>query len=469
MKSLLAITLISVVALSDVARGDVKLPAIFGDHMVLQRGVKVPVWGTADAGEKVTVKTSRQEKSTTADGQGKWRITLDPLDATDPIEITITGKNSITFKDVLLGEVWLCSGQSNMGFALNRASNGKETIKTANRPKIRLFTVGRAIKNEPQDETAGEWKICSPDTVGDFSAVAYFFGLALQQKLNAPIGLIDSSWGGTRAEAWLPKPIFDRLKLPYEPEWTQQWLHPKKTPGAPQEPARPHEAPAVLYNGMIAPLAGYAMKGVVWYQGETNTAYPDQYHDVLSALVTSWRAAWAQGDFPFLIVQLPNLKNTRFWPALRAAQAQVAKDVPNVGLAVTIDLGDPKDIHPKNKEPVGHRLALVARKIAYNQDVPYSGPTFKSMKIVGSNAVITFDHIYDGLVAKGGDPEGFEIAGANDKFVPAQAKIDGEKVIVSAKDISSPKAVRYAWENDPKCTLYNKADLPATPFEATAK
>jgi sialate O-acetylesterase len=470
MQKLLALIIITVLACcAHQVLADVKLPAIFGDHMVLQRGIKVPFWGTADAAEKITVKAAGQEKSMTADSNGRWRVQVDPIEATDPIEVTVSGKNTITFTDVLIGEVWLCSGQSNMGFAVKRASNATATIKAANQPKIRLFTVGRAIKDEPQSETAGEWQVCSPETVGDFSAVAYFFGSALQQKLNQPVGLIESSWGGTRAEAWLPKPIFDSLKLPYEPEWTEQWLHPKKVPGAAQEPERPHEAPAVLYNGMIAPLAGYAIKGAVWYQGETNTAYPDQYHDVLSALIKSWRTAWAQGDFPFLVVQLPNLKNNRFWPTLRAAQAQVAKDVPNVGLAVTIDLGDPKDIHPKNKLPVGQRLALVAAKIAYGKDVPYSGPTFKSIEIDGSNAVISFDHVYDGLVSKGGDVQGFQVAGPDGKFVPAHAKIDGEKVVVSADSVPSPKVVRYAWENDPKCTLYNKADLPATPFEATVK
>ena len=266
----------------------------------------------------------------------------------------------------------------------------------------------------------------------------------------------------------MPRPTFDALKLPYEPEWTEQWLHPKQTPGKKPEPERPHEAPACLFNGMIHPIAGYAIRGAVWYQGETNTAYGEHYRRVLGALITSWRDAWGQGDFPVLVVQLPNFKNTRFWPITREAQAQVARELPNVGLAVTIDVGESDNIHPKEKLTVGKRLALVAEKMTYGMDVPSSGPTFKSMQIDGNRAVIHFDHLHGGLVAKDNDVQGFEIAGDDGKFVPATAKIDGQTVVVSAEGVASPKTVRYGWQNDPKCTLYNVADLPAPPFEAKA-
>lgn len=461
-------TIVLLVCSNGITRGDVKLPAIFGDHMVLQGGMKVPIWGTADAGEKVTVKTAGQEKSASADENGKWRIELDALQSDDAIEVVVTGNNSVTFKDVLVGEVWVCSGQSNMGFSLKSAANAQEALKSADRPNIRLFMVGRNYPDQPQEELTGKWEICTPDTAGGFSAVAYFFAVDIQQKLNQPMGLIQPSWGGTRAEAWMPKPTFDALELPYEPEWTEQWLHPKTAKGAAQpEKARPHQVPAGLYNGMIAPIAGYAMRGVIWYQGETNTAYGEHYRDVLGALITSWRDAWGQGDFPFLVVQLANLQNTRFWPTLRAGQAQVAKELPNVGLTVTIDVGESKDIHPKDKQTVGQRLALSALKIAYNQDVPHSGSVYKSMKIEDGKAVITFDHVYDGLMSKGGDLQGFEIAGEDGKFVTAEAAIDGQRVIVRADGVTSPHAVRYAWANDPTCTLYNKAGLPAVPFEAT--
>lgn len=468
MKPLSTLALLGVITcLCPLARADVKLPAIFGDHMVLQRGMKVPIWGTADAGETVTVKAAGQQRVATADDKGKWRITLNPLESSEAITITIAGKNAITIKDVLIGEVWLCSGQSNMGFPLKNASNGAAAVKAADRPTMRLFTVGRTLPNEPQEELTGRWEICSPESAADFSAVAYFFGSELQERLKQPIGLIESSWGGTRAEAWMPRATFDALKLPYEPAWTEEWLNPKHKPGAKkQEPPRPHEAPAILYNGMIAPIAGYAMRGVIWYQGETNTRYGEHYRDVLGALITSWRDAWGQRDLPFIVVQLPNFRNTRFWPITREAQAQVARELPNVGLAVTIDVGEPDDIHPKEKQAVGKRLALLAQKIAYGMDVPHSGPTFKSMEVTDGRAVIRFDHVAGGLIAKGGALEGFEIAGDDGKFVPARATIEGDTAVVSADGVAHPKTVRYGWANDPKCTLYNTAGLPAAPFQS---
>ncbi len=480
MKQFVIITMLSVIAwLGGVARADVKLPAIFGDHMVLQRGAKVPIWGKADPGERVTVRVGAQSHAATADAEGKWRVTLDPIESSEPVEMTVAGKNAITFRDVLFGEVWVCSGQSNMGFTLKSATGGAEAVKSADRPRMRLFMVGRAIKETPQEELSeGKWDVCTPQTVGGFSAVAYFFGRDLQDTLNCPVGLIQPSWGGTRAEAWIPRPTFDALKLPYEPAWTEQWLNPPHKPGAAkQEPPRPHEAPACLYNGMIAPIAGYALRGVVWYQGETNTAYGEHYHRVLAALITSWRDAWGQGDpstgsgqdFPFLVVQLPNFKNQRFWPITREAQARVARELPNVGLAITIDVGESGDIHPKEKLTVAKRVAMVAKKMAYGLDVPHSGPVFRSMGVEGSKVIIRFDHLAGGLVTKGDMLEGFEVAGGDGKFVPARAAIEGETVVLSADGVATPKAVRYAWANDPKCTLYNKADLPAAPFEAKQK
>jgi sialate O-acetylesterase len=451
------------------ARADVKLPAIFGDHMVVQAGMKLPVWGTADAGERVTVKAAGQAQSATAGADGKWRVVLDPLEATAPIGITIAGNNSITLKDVLVGEVWLCSGQSNMGFALKNVKDGAAAIQKAENPKIRLFTVGRDAVAKPGAEMNGSWKVCSPESAGDFSAVAYFFGLDLHQKLAKPVGLIDASWGGTRAEAWVPRPAFDALNLSYEPAWTEQWLNPPAEAAAknPRQRKRPEQAPAALYDGMIAPIAGYAMRGAVWYQGETNTAYPKEYRDVLAALIKGWRGAWEQGDFPVLVVQLPNFVGRgRDWPTLRAGQAQVARDLPNVGVVATIDVGESNDIHPRDKLTVGKRLAAAAEKIAYGRDVPFSGPVFKSMSVDGDETVVRFDYAFGGLVARGGELKGFEIAGDLGKFVPAIARIDGETVRVRADGVASPKFVRYGWANDPTCTLYNKADLPALPFQA---
>ena len=456
---------------STTAPADVKLPAIFGDHMVVQRGAKVPIWGTADPDERVAVKAGGRESAVNADAQGKWRVVLDPIEADAPFEITIAGKNTVTIKDVLVGEVWLCSGQSNMGFPLKRAANGSEAVKAANRPTMRLFTVGRATKDEPQTELTGRWEVCTPEAAADFSAVAYFFGAELQDKLKTPVGLIEPSWGGTRAEAWMPRSAFDALELPYEPAWTEQWLNPKPDPKTKKPtPPRPHQAPAALYNGMVAPLAGYGIRGAIWYQGESNTAYPAAYADVLAALVTSWRAAWGQGDFPFLVVQLPNLVgSTRDWVTMRGSQARVARELPNVGLAVTIDVGESRDIHPKEKLTVGKRLALLAEKIAYGRDVVHSGPAISAVDVIGADVVLQFDHVAGALAAKGDELLGFEVAGADGKFVPAAARIDGERVIVRAQRVAAPKSVRYAWSNDPNATLYNKAGLPAAPFEATVK
>jgi sialate O-acetylesterase len=451
--------------LASATSADVKLPAIFGDHMVLQGGVRIPLWGTADAGERVVVKAAGQERAATADDHGRWRLKLDPITAMDPFQITINGKNVITLKDVLAGEVWLCSGQSNMSYPVHSASTGAAALQAANRPMLRFFKVERAYKDTPQTDLAGKWELSTPESAKDFSAVGYFFACDLLKDVKTPVGLIESDWGGTRAEAWLRKDVFDALKLPYEPQWTEQWLHPK-----PPEKERPYEAPAVIYNGMIAPITGYAMKGMIWYQGETNTAYPDHYRNVLNSLVTSWRTAWGEGDFPVVIVQLANFgSHTRDWVTLRASQTQVVRDLPNMGMAVTLDVGNPKDIHYTDKETVGHRVALVAERIAYGHDIPYMGPRFKSMVVNGAVATISFDNVYEGLLAKGGEVQGFELAGPDGKFIAAKAKIDGSKVVVSADGIAMPTAVRYAWANDPKCTLYNKAGLPAQPFEAKAQ
>jgi len=468
-------------ALVGTARADVKLPAIFGNHMVLQRGMKVPVWGTADAGEKVTVKVLTQEQSATADSKGSWRVTLDPLTSDEPIEVSISGKNQIKFSDVLIGEVWVCSGQSNMERRVDQSANSEQEIKNSDHPKIRLFVVQHNFTDEPQsDVKGGEWMVCSPETIAHFTAVGYFFGRELQEKLNVPMGLIESNWGGTRAEAWIPKDAFDRLHLPYEPAWTEEWLHPKPNPASTRPtPERPFEAPAVLFNGMINPLVGYAIRGVIWYQGESNAPHPEQYREVMASLISSWRQRWGEGDFPFLVVQLANFhvpkNNTSVskgdddsgWPGVREAQAQLVNSVPNVGLAVTIDIGESRDIHPKNKQDVGKRLALAAEKIAYGQNVEYSGPTIKSMQVQDGKIVLTFDHADGGLVNKGDAVEGFEIAGQDGKFVKADAKIDGDKVVVSSDQVKEPKQARYGWFDDPKCTIYNKSGLPMGPFRTS--
>lgn len=472
MKRFATLTVLGVLVFSLTGRAAVKLPAIFGDHMVVQRDARIPVWGTADAGEQVTVKAAGQERSVKADDAGKWRVVLDPIAETQPIEITVTGNGKpVAIKDVLVGEVWLCSGQSNMVFALKGSTGGEAVVKLADRPTMRLFKVGRAFTDQPQADLAGgKWEVCTPETVADFSAVAYLLGAELQDNLNTPVGLIEPSWGGTRAEAWIPRPTFDALALPYEPAWTERWLNPPPKADGKPDRDRPYQAPAFLFNGMIAPFAGYAIRGAVWYQGETNTAYAEHYGNVLGALIESWRNAWGQGDFPFLVVQLPNFESgERDWPTLRAGQARVAREMPNVGLAVTIDVGESKDIHPKDKQSVAHRLALIARRMVYGQDLIDSGPIFESMNVDGSAVTVRFKHAEGGLVARGGTLQGFEIAGGDGRFVPAVARIEGDTVVVSADAVPSPENVRYGWANDPACTLYNHADLPAQPFSSDKK
>ena len=330
MKRYAAIVLLTLAAFQ--VRADVKLPGIFGDHMVVQRSMKIPVWGWADSGEKVTVKVLQQEQAATADDKGKWRVVLDPVASDAPITITVSGKNSITLSDVLVGEVWLCSGQSNMERRVDQVANATETIAAANHPQIRLFVVDHANELEPRDDIkGGSWMICTPESIPHFSAVAYTFGLNLQDNLHVPMGLIESNWGGTRTEAWTPKAALERLNLPYEPEWTNSILngHPAISTTLPEHPTavqrsatrpvapRPFEGPSVLYNGMIHPLAGFAMRGVIWYQGESNSPHAEKYRDVLGAMIKSWREVWGQGDFPFLVVQLANFHADGRWAELR--------------------------------------------------------------------------------------------------------------------------------------------------------
>ena len=474
-----AVLLTAVIAI--VSRGaiaDVKLPVIFADHMVLQRGVKVPIWGQADPGEKVTVTAGTQSASAVADERGAWRATLEPITAGDAFQLVVAGKNSITINDVVVGEVWICSGQSNMAFKLSQASTSREAIAAAARPRLRYFGIPQDYAESPRDDLkGGKWVVSSPAVAKSFSAVAYHFGIELQDKLDVPIGLIDASWGGTRAEAWTPAETFSRLSLPYEPEWTQTYLNPKRVASStrPAEP-RPFQAPSALYNAMIHPLGGYAMRGVIWYQGESNSGSRAPHYDkVLGALIEGWRNRWGQGDFPFLIVQLANFDVTRGrpaqivgggWPELRAAQARVVRKLPNVGLAVTIDVGDAKTIHPANKAEVGRRLALLAEKMAYGREVVSAGPAFKAVRIDGSRAIVEFEDGGSPLVNKGEHVTGFELAGADGKFVPAEAALDGNTVVLTAKDVASPASVRYGWDDDPACSLFNQASLPAAPFQA---
>ena len=654
-KRMRLLVLLVVTSFASITFANVKLPAIIGDHMVLQRGQQIPVWGWADAGEKVTVKAAGQEQSATADEKGNWRVTLQPIDAVGAVEIDINGKNAIKVSDVLIGEVWVCSGQSNMEFQTRTANNGDQEVASANDPQLRLFHVQNAAFALPQKDVTGKWELCTPQSVAGFSAVGYFFGRDLRQKLNIPIGLIETNWGGTPAESWtdrqtltsdlafaaimekhnkamaeypaarktydqalhdwkekvetkdpgnkgfdqgwaksdfddsswktMPVPslwekslklnidgaVWFRREVDVPKEWEGKdlelslgqiddadaayfdgkqvgdtggdlaiFVHRKYrvpgelvhagkkeiavrvfdhrgdggfigTPGeislrpmvedesvkpialagdwryaveyeaqpkpnlpGPKEPPHPNWAwaPSNLYNGMVHPIVPIPIKGVIWYQGESNADRANQYEHLLSSMIAGWRKAWGQGDFPFLIVQLANWKapasqpvqEDSTWAPLREAQAQVASKVPNCGLALAVDIGDAKDIHPKNKQEVGRRLALSAMKIAYDQPVVFSGPTYRSMTVEGKKIVLSFDNVGSGLQVKGGASRGFAIAGKDKKWHAGEATIDGSTVIVSSPDVAEPTAVRYDWADNPDGNLYNKEGLPAVPF-----
>ncbi|MDO1449152.1 sialate O-acetylesterase [Rhodocytophaga aerolata] len=620
---------------------DVRLPKLVGDHMILQRDAKLPVWGWADAGETVTLTFLGKKYTAKPDTQGKWMLTLPAMKAGGPYEMTIAGKNTLTIKDILVGDVWLASGQSNMEWKLSHTVNNfEQEIANANFPQIRFLDVTNAIATQPLTEFESKgWEICSPETAGDFSAVGYFFARDLHQRYKVPVGVITSEWGGTPSEAWtstealkafpeyqtavndlekngsgiqaqmqeyqtklkewqskvsggdrglaaatkwyapafnaadwpvmtLPMlwettdlPDYDgivwfrkEVMIPDNEAGKELTLHlasiddadstwfngelvgatngynidrkytiPGKLVKAgknsitirvvdtgggggvygqadnlkltagdkilvsladkwqyqtaldiSQMPAKPkvtvnQNSPTVLYNAMIAPLVPFAIKGAIWYQGESNAGRAYQYRTLFPAMIKDWRKQWKQ-DFPFLFVQLANFMKVESqpvesdWAELREAQSMTLS-LPKTGMAVIIDVGDANDIHPRNKQDVGKRLAMAAQKTAYNENTVYSGPTYKSIKTVGNKIILTFENAGGGLVAKGGELKEFAIAGPDKKFMWADAKIEGNTVVVSSNQVQNPVAVRYAWANNPdKANLYNKEGLPASPF-----
>jgi sialate O-acetylesterase len=429
-------------------RADVRPHGLFTDHCVLQQGMKVPVWGIADPGEKVTVQFQGQEKTATAAENGTWKVELDKLRPGGPFEMTIRGKNTVEIKDVLVGEVWVCSGQSNMEWALVATKGAKEAIAAANNPKIRLFTVQKVPARTPQPslpvgKMPSLWERCTSVTAPHFSATAYYFGRDLQKSLGVPVGLIHSSWGGTAAERWTTK------------ETLQAHAATKGLGGSD------------LYNGMIAPLMPYAIRGAIWYQGESNVGRAEQYRTLFPAMIKDWRDHWKQGEFPFLFVQIAPWAGygpETGWSELCEAQQLTAVTVPKTACIVTTDVGDPKDIHPRDKAPIGDRLARAARALAHGEKVEYSGPVYVGMKIEGNKAVLNFFHVGSGLMARGETLKGFTIAGADGKHVNANAEIRDDHVVVSSPDVATPVAVRYGWGRYPEMNLFNREGLPASPF-----
>jgi sialate O-acetylesterase len=468
------------------ARAEVKLHPLFSDGMVLQQGKECLVWGTADPGEQLSVSLTRMPKpmqrvGATAilktDQDGKWTAHLGIgnkmpdggvyIPAGGPYVLSVsnfdTKKELITVKDVYVGEVWVASGQSNMEQAINSTANADEAKKNAKNPKLRLFTVDRVAadtpqasvpvidntKDKPGSQVKGKWLEAGPDTIGSFSAVAYYFGRDLQKALDVPVGIIHTSWGGTASEEWTSMKVLD--------------AHP--------EHKGKHPRQSKLYNGMIAPLIPYAIKGAIWYQGESNAGRAELYKTGFPLMIQNWRDDWKQGDFPFLFVQLaPYMKIEKEptdpnWARLREAQLLTTRAAKNTAMAVITDVGDEKDIHPKRKEPVGHRLALAAEALAYGKKVEYSGPVFDKMTVEDNKAVLSFAHLGGGLEARDGALTGFTVAGPDKVFHNAEAEIKGDTVVVWSKDVEGkPAAVRFGWANYPVVNLWNKAGLPASPF-----
>lgn len=497
------IAVVVCVTFGGAARAKVMLPDVIGDAMVLQRDTPVPIWGRADPGEVVTVRFGKQSKKATSDSEGKWRITLDPLRANAaPETMTISGSNTIELRNVLVGEVWLVSGQSNMQRLLSETANGEAAIAAADHPQIRLFNVSRQVAFKHQTGPLGVWQPCSPQSVKEFSAAGYYFGVELEKELTVPIGLINSSYGGSQAEAWTPveylsaspdlKPTLDRtkvwdeerprVKVEYE-EAIKKWRATADTARA--NGARPQPSPPVpdalreyriassIYNGMIAPLIPFRIRGAFWYQGESNEARAEQYGVLLPTMIRAWRERWGEGDFPFGIIQLPNYRDQKAEPAdeawshVREAQRRTALTTPKTGLIVIIDIGEAHDIHPKNKLDVGKRMTQWALANVYGRKLTPTGPVLRQARVAGSKIVLSFDSVGIGLKIHDGDKlDEFAIAGADHKWHWAEARIVGkDRVEVWSPEVPQPLAVRYAFNNNPKHpNLTNETGLPASPF-----
>lgn len=448
---------------------DVKLPRIFSDHMVLQRNTPIHIWGWADPGEAVKVSLNGKQKQTITDGQGKWTLFLNKEQAGGPFVLKVEGKNEITLNDILIGDVWVCSGQSNMEWILKSTDNADQEIKSTNLPQIRQVKIAKTVSANPKDDLTAkaEWQPATPENLPNFTAVGYYFAKQLNHELNVPIGLINSSWGGTNIETWTSREAFKNSAEFAEMNESV----PAVVPEAVLKQG-PNNAPSLLSNSMIEPLVPFKIKGVIWYQGESNVDVAHQYQKAFPLMIKDWRKRWNVGDFPFYFVQLASFKAAggdsqkgSTWAELREAQTMTLS-LPNTGMAVTTDVGNSNDIHPRNKLDVGNRLAAIALNKTYGKKVAYSGPTFKSMKKSGKSIRIYFNHVDGGLTAKNTDAlEGFEIAGSDKSFKKATAKIEKNYILVSSDEVIDPVAVRYGWSDDNiSINLFNKAGFPASPF-----
>lgn len=503
-----------------------KLASPFTDHMVLQRGVKVPVWGTAAAGEKITVEFAGQKISTTTDADGNWRVKLKPMKANaEARQLTVTGNQpsgieNLKCDDVLVGEVWLASGQSNMDFSLSKkvkyfagVTNEEVEIAAANYPAIRMFVGGAQKCYAPTNRVGGEWKVCTPENAPAFSAVGYFFARDLQRELKIPVGIIAQAFGASTAEAWIDratmagdpklKPLLDSFDAKVESFKTNRPAvvapprsedvsatnemvastnsanastnstarNRRRGNAGPRDPVQDQHNATVMFNGMIAPIVPFAIRGAVWYQGESivdaNKGGIELYPRVQAALIRDWRGLWREGNFPFYIVQLAGQEAASNRPEVREAQATVLA-LPNTGMAVAMDIGEAKNVHPKNKQDVGDRLARIALAKNYGKKIEFTGPVYDGMKIVGGKIRVKFSHA-KGLTARDGTLKWFSLAGADGKNFSAEAKLDGATVVVSSAPVAAPVAVRYGWVNFPDGgQLYNSAGLPAAQLRSDA-
>lgn len=499
----IALTVLVMLAGFSTAHAIVSLPDVLSDGMVLQQNQKVPIWGRADPGETVMVKIAGQSKTATASSDGRWLVKLDPIRASrTPATMIITGRNTIELKNILVGEVWLIAGQSNMQRLLSETANGAAAIAAANHPLIRLFNVSRQVAFKRAKPPLATWQACSPQTVKEFSAAGYYFGAELENELHVPIGLINSSYGGSQAEAWTPveyllasndlRPTVERTKVWDEErprvraeydEAIKRWrveadkaiaagARPSPSPAVP-DALREYRIASSIYEGMIAPLIPFYIRGAIWYQGESNEPRAQQYEILLPTMIRAWRERWGEGNFPFGIVQLPNYRDSNSKPAdeawsyIREAQRRTAVHTPATGLIVTIDIGEAHDIHPKNKLDLGKRMARWTLVDVYGRKMTSCGPMFHTAKIVGSKVVLKFGDVGTGLRIRDGDKlDEFAIAGADHKWYWANARIvDKNAVEVWSTSVVRPLAVRYAFNNNPRHpNLSNETGLPASPF-----
>jgi len=499
--------LLLIMTTSQAARADVRLASIFGDGMVIQHGVDVHIWGWAEPGEAVAVSVGKQLLDVNVQQQpdGAWLATI-PSQKPGPVDdITIKGKNTLTIKDVLAGEVWLCSGQSNMQFGLKSEMHANTELPKANHPQIRLFTAASTVAREPATDVKGKWEVCTPDSAANVSAVAYYFGRKLQTSLNVPIGLVCASQGWTPGEAWMSREALStvpELKKdvldPWDhadqiyPKAAEEYQAKKKAwddaqasapnvdhgpaPEGPFDPGFMHR-PCGFWNGAIAPLTRLSIAGVIWYQGETNVARADQYARLFPTLIEGWRGAFNRADLPFLFVEIAPVSppatqpggsqwhevGTSPWAELREAQRAALK-LPRVAMVPTIDIGYTLDVHPLNKRDVGDRLASAALTVVYDKPTRFIGPVYKSHKIDGDTVRITFDSVDGGLHFRGGGPEGFAICGEDKKWYFTPATIEGDEVVIKSPKTPAPAAVRYAWSDYAVANLYDGSGFPVEPF-----